>query len=278
MKSFNKKLLHLVFAIPVLLVNLITISNVLILHLALLPLDYSSKSLILTISIDFCIITGMLSYFRAFLSDPGSIPFDFDLLSENYKEKLSEDEYGPDRKFVSVSFCFKCERDRPARAHHCVICDKCILRMDHHCPWVGNCVGIMNLKFFMQFIFYAMITTSYISGRCGRLIIEGNESFIVNGGFLLSLGLFVMLWMLIVYHVWMTVVNTNTIEMTFYRGKNNFDFGWRRNLAEVFGNDWKMWIFPVSLPRRKGLGYEYPVKIVNKQGETVYFHEKVLFN
>jgi hypothetical protein len=100
----------------------------------------------------------------------------------------------------------------------------------------------------------------------------------VNGGFLLSLGLFVMLWMLIVYHVWMTVVNTNTIEMTFYRGKNNFDFGWRRNLAEVFGNDWKMWIFPVSLPRRKGLGYEYPVKIVNKQGETVYFHEKVLFN
>jgi hypothetical protein len=278
MKTFKHQILRLVFTVPVLMVNAITISNVLVLHLGLLPLEnYSIFSVSKTVLIDLCVVTGMISYYRAFLTDPGSIPLDFDLLSDSRKEKLAEGEYGQDRKFVSVSFCFKCERDRPARAHHCVICGKCIMRMDHHCPWVGNCVGIMNLKYFMQFILYAMITTSYISGRCGRLIIEGDESFIVNGGFLLTLGLFVMLWMLIIYHLWMACVNTNTIEVTFHRDKRNFDFGWARNLAAVLGDDWKTWLLPVSRGKKKGLGFEYPVKILNSQGETVYFSEKVLF-
>ena len=31
--------------------------------------------------------------------------------------------------------CARCEMYRPPRAHHCRICQRCIRRMDHHCPW-----------------------------------------------------------------------------------------------------------------------------------------------
>jgi len=33
--------------------------------------------------------------------------------------------------------------------------------MDHHCPWVNNCVGIGNHKFFILFIFWTNVVCSY---------------------------------------------------------------------------------------------------------------------
>ena len=35
------------------------------------------------------------------------------------------------------------------------------LKMDHHCPWVNNCVGIGNHKFFLQFICYVLAISVY---------------------------------------------------------------------------------------------------------------------
>ena len=50
---------------------------------------------------------------------------------------------------------------RPPRAHHCRICKRCIRRMDHHCPWINNCVGEKNQKYFLQFLFYVGVLAMY---------------------------------------------------------------------------------------------------------------------
>ncbi|BGP56213.1 hypothetical protein JCM8202_002104 [Rhodotorula sphaerocarpa] len=41
---------------------------------------------------------------------------------------------------------------RPYRSHRCKHCAKVVLKMDHHCPWVGSCVGARNYKYFFNFL------------------------------------------------------------------------------------------------------------------------------
>lgn len=50
---------------------------------------------------------------------------------------------------------------RPPRAHHCRICKRCVRRMDHHCPWINNCVGERNQKYFLQFLVYVGVLSLY---------------------------------------------------------------------------------------------------------------------
>jgi len=80
--------------------------------------------------------------------------------------------------------CRKCQDNyKPPRAHHDSVTGRCIVKMDHFCPWVGNAVGALNHKFFFLFILYTF-TTSLLSilllmirfVRCGyTVLVDGDD-------------------------------------------------------------------------------------------------------
>lgn len=53
--------------------------------------------------------------------------------------------------------CTVCLAIKPARYYHCRRCERCIYRMDHHCSWVGNCIGQYNAKVYLHLLLHVFI-------------------------------------------------------------------------------------------------------------------------
>ncbi|KAF1838198.1 palmitoyltransferase PFA5 [Decorospora gaudefroyi] len=59
-------------------------------------------------------------------------------------------------------WCDKCQNWKPDRAHHCKELGRCVRKMDHFCPWAGGIIGESTHKWFMQFVAYTALYTTYV--------------------------------------------------------------------------------------------------------------------
>ena len=77
------------------------------------------------------------------------------LLDKKYKSITESDEAIPDSPLLST-ICFVCNLEKK-KARHCDICNRCVVKFDHHCPFLINCVGRKNFKVFLFFLLVSMI-------------------------------------------------------------------------------------------------------------------------
>eukprot|EP00268_Persea_americana_P041270 TRINITY_DN4109_c0_g1_i8.p1 TRINITY_DN4109_c0_g1~~TRINITY_DN4109_c0_g1_i8.p1 ORF type:complete len:294 (+),score=35.91 TRINITY_DN4109_c0_g1_i8:167-1048(+) len=59
--------------------------------------------------------------------------------------------------------CSYCNVIQPPRTKHCHDCDKCVLQFDHHCVWLGTCIGQGNHRRFWWYIFEENILSIWTS-------------------------------------------------------------------------------------------------------------------
>ncbi|KAG8800676.1 hypothetical protein FRC20_009620 [Serendipita sp. 405] len=121
-------------------------------------------------------------------------------------------------------YCSRDEIIKPLRAHHCRTCNTCVLGYDHHCPWIGGCVGARNRKFFVVFLLWCSLYLIYTIAILIASLVKGGNRSTAGGldGNMLALTvitgllLFFSLTMLIT-HVWLLRHNASTVEWHGYQ-------------------------------------------------------------
>ena len=93
-------------------------------------------------------------YISLSFSNPGR------MVNKEYKDILDIVESGQEAE----EFCPLCLVKNKFRSKHCLICQICIDEFDHHCFWVGNCIGKDNYTLFFIFLIYILINTLFNIG------------------------------------------------------------------------------------------------------------------
>ncbi|CCK72620.1 palmitoyltransferase PFA3 KNAG_0K02570 [Huiozyma naganishii CBS 8797] len=170
--------------------------------------------------------------------------------------------------------CQSCRYWKPDRCHHCSSCDRCILKMDHHCPWIAGCVGFRNQKLFIQFLLYttayAIFVLSMTSVQLYRWFYNDKFQEELISGYLLflwifSLVVFIAMTLFSAFSVSQVLKNQTTIEMygvqrwrnqarilgdqqASLHDVNIFNLGsWRKNWDEVMGHTLYEWLLPITV-------------------------------
>ncbi|KAI4346306.1 hypothetical protein L6164_007219 [Bauhinia variegata] len=216
----------------------------------------------------------LFSFFICVLTDPGHVPSSY--IPDVEDRGISG--LGTAQNSTEQKKCDKCFAYKPPRTHHCRVCRRCVLRMDHHCSWINNCVGYRNYKAFFVLALYATIASIYstvifiscvlqkdwelVRGTPLKIfyVICGVTLFTLTGSLSTLSG----------WHVYLVLRNKTTIE--YYEGKrakwlarksgqsyrHPFNLGAYKNITMILGPNMLTWLWPTAISHLKN-GLDFPM-------------------
>ncbi len=209
------------------------------------------------------------SFYAVCFTDPGSPPENEDWMSlPSYQGRPVEDPNAEEvprlREDRVIRFCRHCRAHKPDRAHHCRQAGRCVLRMDHFCPWTGQTIGWRNQKFFVLFCCWCGALSLFTCAASAlSLGLRTHFDFLVwtAGDMALAVWGFVgfVFGLTLVgfggYHVSLVCRNMTTLEEM--KRDHRWDLGSRRaNVRELLGADVRSYVLPVA-PRDVGSGLAF---------------------
>ncbi|XP_056130955.1 palmitoyltransferase ZDHHC12-A [Lampris incognitus] len=147
--------------------------------------------------------------------------------------------------------CGFCLLQQPMRAKHCRMCKHCVRRFDHHCPWIENCVGERNHRWFIVYLAVQLVALLWaLQIALSGLTPSGSwERWFQLNWFLLAVlgvvGVFsIVVVLLLGCHLYLAAINCTTWEfmsrhrISYLRNcveeENPFDRGMACNLWDFF--------------------------------------------
>jgi len=232
----------------------------------------------------------LVSFLRASFTDPGTVPaihpWDPDCpssygASSTMEKALAEKGFqnirGLERKMDGrARFCRMCGKYKPDRSHHSSNMGTCILEMDHYCPWIRNCVGYYNKKYFFLLVMYGSMT---LIGYCISLgprftyackHLHSALDFFIVLGWILALLMGTIVTCFAVFHIYLMSRAYTTIEFCEkYRADDSkvtsqglrvrelyeyspYDNGVYRNICHMLGPMY-MWLIPSRYGMDEGI-------------------------
>merc|ERR1719161_1666194 len=177
---------------------------------------------------------------------PGEIPNDdaqWDYMGEDAaafsRAPLSLQEM---KKSGNRRHCKWCGKYKPDRCHHCRVCQTCILKMDHHCPWIYNCVGFYNYKYFFLLLFYTVLALHLIVWTMAESVIRCIDEPATP-----------FLTMFLTFFGEKSLPKKETDKKNY--DTSVYDLGFCANFRSVLGPNMLLWLCPCSMPAGDGLNF-----------------------
>lgn len=160
-------------------------------------------------------------------------------------------------------YCQYCISFKPLRTHHCRQCRRCVLKMDHHCQWILTCIGLYNYKYFMNMLFYGVLTLLFVVLSFTRCVadvalnpdIEGKRVYWVLLLYVMALLLLLIISGFLGFHLWLIYKGKTTLEYFEKSRKEgkmkkthliDYNEGFFQNFINIFDKNPLLWCFPIG--------------------------------